>query len=91
MTAWFGSSRLGSSVSGYGYYDHEWGDVIFFPHWAALLALAPVALLPVPALIRRRRRRRLRGAGRCESCGYDLRASPGRCPECGVGAAPAVS
>ena len=39
------------------------------------------ATLAVRRLHGDRRRRML---GLCPACGYDLRATPGRCPECGV-------
>lgn len=49
--------------------------------------VAPMAWTAVGVHRRLRRRRRAR-AGLCLKCGYDLRASPGPCPECGNGSAP---
>ena len=57
-------------------------DVTVLPIWWSLplLSLPPVLTL---WLHRRATRRRLIREGRCVGCGYDLRGSPGRCPECG--------
>lgn len=50
------------------------------PMWAILFPLLILPAFKLRTLIRRRRRI---AAGKCVRCGYDLRASPGRCPECG--------
>ena len=57
---------------------------VLVPYWAVVLATAAP---PVVWFVRRRRARRARRAAamnRCPTCGYDLRASGARCPECGT-------
>jgi hypothetical protein len=69
------------------YVRFQWSRVPFrlfvVPYWfgAALLAW-PLEILIVRALIRFRRNMS-RAPGTCRHCGYDLRATPDRCPECG--------
>jgi hypothetical protein len=59
---------------------------IIVPYWlpVILLGVLPARLLLHSIRASRSRRRSLRGAGICRRCGYDLRATPDRCPECGA-------
>ena len=54
--------------------------VLVVPYWFVLLAAAAP---PAYWMIVTRRLRRRATRGLCAGCGYDLRASTGRCPECG--------
>jgi hypothetical protein len=63
--------------------DGDWE--LFVPFW---LVEAVLAATWVPAALRWARRRRRARRGLCRMCGYDLRATPGHCPECGWRAGP---
>jgi hypothetical protein len=53
---------------------------VSIPWFYPLLVLAPVATAWIVSVARRMRRHR---GDHCRACGYDMRATPDRCPECG--------
>jgi hypothetical protein len=62
----------------------QWGDSGFWLYLGIPYWLLTALLLPLPSLcLVRFLRLRVKGVGCCRACGYDLRATPGRCPECG--------
>jgi hypothetical protein len=81
------AGRAEESFFGFAYLDLRPGDWrirltgVGFPLWLPALVSG---LLPSVSAYRRIRHGRRRSLGLCRSCGYDLRATPGRCPECGT-------
>jgi len=56
---------------------------VAIPLWLPILLIGAAPAWQLFGLPAHRRRIRL-AAGQCVSCGYDLRATPQRCPECGA-------
>ena len=66
----------GSFIDSGGAYVYE----LLFRCWVVMIA---TGLLPVLWFCGPSFRRNRSNSGHCSGCGYDLRATPDRCPECG--------
>ena len=90
-----GSSNKYSKLTSYwrtlqawsGIYAPSRNNEYVVPYWVVFL----ISLIPITcsAIIQRRKAMRCARFGLCPTCGYDLRASPDRCPECGKPTEPA--
>jgi len=71
---------LDVAFAGFGYGNFSIPTASHFvrvPFWSVVAGSAMLAIMFW-------RKARTTAAGRCQTCGYDLRATPDRCPECGT-------
>jgi hypothetical protein len=75
----FGLLETGRGSSQRGVFEVSF-DVWSIPIASFVFLSLPLLILSTHSMIRHRRNL----IGQCPTCGYDLRASPTRCPECGT-------
>jgi hypothetical protein len=61
---------------------------LLIPRWFIVLCCIPAPLIYCRKQLRAFASRRRGSKGLCRVCGYDLRATPDRCPECGAANGP---
>jgi predicted RNA-binding Zn-ribbon protein involved in translation (DUF1610 family) len=64
--------------------DRSISTSFIIPWWSFCAIGAVLPLTASHRIVRTRRRRKQNRAGLCTNCGYDLRATPEKCPECGT-------
>jgi hypothetical protein len=80
---WSPADRI-STPPGFGVSDEL---TLVLPYWGPCVVLAVLPAVWFIFAARRFRRTRRSRLGLCVVCGYDLRASGDKCPECGVATA----
>ncbi|HWE95462.1 MAG TPA: hypothetical protein VG269_15950 [Tepidisphaeraceae bacterium] len=74
---------IDDTTLGFSYGDHSGSGfrILVFPTWAVVAPFLPLPVVWIGSKLRRHRRTR---RNQCPACGYDLRATPDKCPECGA-------